>query len=170
MRMNSKAHTDAAEIINSYSSENLTRVFKMYGEVDNAKRVADLICDSRRKNRIMTTGDLGRAISSVLPKFSEHKYMAKIYQALRIEVNKEMDVLEKFMPMAIKSLNPGGMLVIITYHSLEDRIVKNAIRDAAFAGILEKINKKPIVPSEEEIAGNTRARSAKLRIAKKMEE
>ncbi|MBQ7222438.1 MAG: 16S rRNA (cytosine(1402)-N(4))-methyltransferase RsmH [Bacteroidales bacterium] len=167
MRMNQQAAKDAKTIINSYERDRLAEMFRVYGEVADAGKVADLICKARATAPIDTTEDLGRALSSVLPKFGEHKYLAKIYQALRIEVNDEMVALEKFMPLAIKSLKPGGIIAIITYHSLEDRIVKNAVRDGVDAGILEKVNKKPILPDENEIAGNTRARSAKLRVAQK---
>ncbi|MBP5210525.1 MAG: 16S rRNA (cytosine(1402)-N(4))-methyltransferase RsmH [Bacteroidales bacterium] len=167
MRMNRQAAKDAKTIINSYERNRLEELFRVYGEVSDARRVADLICTARAVSPINTTDDLGRALSSVLPKFGEHKYLAKIYQALRIEVNDEMDALERFMPLAIKSLKPAGIISVITYHSLEDRIVKNAIRDGVAAGILEKVNKKPILPEEAEIAENTRARSAKLRVAQK---
>ena len=121
----------------------------------------------------------GKAIESALPKFAEHKFLAKVYQALRIEVNQEMKSLEKFLLGAAESLKPGGKMVIITYHSLEDRMVKNFIKAGNIEGKMEKdfygnataplkaVNRKPILPQEEEIAANTRARSAKLRIAEK---
>lgn len=168
MRMNRLTQKTARDVVNSYSGEELERIFKLYGEVENSRRVAELICSSRERNSIETTDDLGRAINSVLPKLLEHKYLAKIYQALRIEVNGEMASLEGFMDGAVKSLGPGGRLAVITYHSLEDRIVKNSIRTACEAGLLKRVVKKPILPSEEEIASNTRARSAKLRIAEKV--
>ena len=170
MRMNTLAKKNARMVVNDYEQEDLERIFRMYGEVEGSGRVASLICSARSKGAINTTGDLEAAVSGILPKFGEHKVLAKIYQALRIEVNDEMKVLEKFMPLAIKSLNPGGVLAVITYHSLEDRIVKNAIRDAVAERVLDKVNKKPVLPSEEEIAANTRARSAKLRIARRREE
>lgn len=170
MRMNPKAEKDAKHVLNSYSCEDLERIFRVYGEVEGSRRIAELICSKRETSPIRTTSELGSALEKVLPKFSEHKFLAKIYQALRIEVNDEMAALEKFMPMAVKSLNKGGILAVITYHSLEDRIVKNAIRDEVAAGTLEKAVRKPIVPSEEEIAQNTRARSAKLRVARKTED
>ena len=167
MRMNPKAEKDAKQVLNRYSCEDLERIFRVYGEVEGSRKVAELICRRRESSPIRTTSELGSALETVLPKFSEHKALAKIYQALRIEVNDEMAALEKFMPMAVKSLNEGGILAVITYHSLEDRIVKNAIRDCIAAGTLEKAVRKPIVPSEEEISSNTRARSAKLRVARK---
>ena len=179
MRMNQEAQTTAADIVNTYSMEDLEKIFRLYGEVDNSRKIAQLICKARELSPIQTTGELGKAIESVLPKFAEHKFLAKVYQALRIEVNQEMKSLEKFLIGAAKSLKPGGKLVIITYHSLEDRMVKNFIKSGNIDGKVEKdfygnataplkaVNRKPILPQEEEIASNTRARSAKLRIAEK---
>ena len=168
MRMNARAQRCAADIVNSYSGEDLERIFRLYGEVENSRRLAELIVSSREREPLKTTRDLGRAIEPVLPKFMEHKYLAKVYQALRIEVNGEMTSLEGFMSGAIRSLGQGGRLAVITYHSLEDRIVKNAIRDACLQGTLRRVNKKPVLPSEEEISSNTRARSAKLRVAERL--
>jgi 16S rRNA (cytosine1402-N4)-methyltransferase len=179
MRMNQEAQTTAADIVNGYSLEELEKILRLYGEVDNSRKLAQLICKARELSPIQTTGELGKAIESVLPKFAEHKFLAKVYQALRIEVNQEMKSLEKFLIGAAKSLKPGGKLVIITYHSLEDRMVKNFIKAGNIDGKVEKdfygnataplkaVNRKPILPQEEEIASNTRARSAKLRIAEK---
>ena len=167
MRMNVGAPVCAADIVNSYSGEDLERIFRLYGEVENSRRVSELIVSEREKGPLKTTDDLGRAIATVLPKFLEHKYLAKIYQALRIEVNGEMTSLEGFMKGAIRSLGQGARLAVITYHSLEDRIVKNAIREACQAGLLERVTRKPVLPAEEEIASNTRARSAKLRVAER---
>lgn len=179
MRMNQEAQTTAADIVNGYSMEDLEKILRLYGEVDNSRKIAQLICKAREVSPINTTGELGKAIESVLPKFAEHKFLAKVYQALRIEVNQEMKSLEKFLTGAAKSLKPGGKLVIITYHSLEDRMVKNFIKAGNIDGKIEKdfygnataplkaVNRKPILPQEEEIASNTRARSAKLRIAEK---
>ena len=168
MRMNSRAGLCAADIVNSYSGEDLERIFRLYGEVEGSRRVAELIVSSRERAPLKTTEDLGRAIASVLPKFLEHKYLAKIYQALKIEVNGEMTSLERFMKGAIRALGQGGRLAVITYHSLEDRIVKNAIREGCQQKLLTRVAKKPILPSEEEISSNTRARSAKLRVAEKL--
>ena len=167
MRMNPQAPKDAKLVLNSYSCEDLERIFRVYGEVEHSRKIAELVCKRRELSPIRTTSELGSALETVLPRFSEHKFLAKVYQALRIEVNDEMASLEKFMPMAVKSLREGGILAVITYHSLEDRIVKNAIRDEIAAGVLEKAVRKPVVPTEEEIAQNTRARSAKLRVARK---
>ena len=179
MRMNQEATLTAAEIVNTYPQEDLEKILRLYGEVDNSRKLAQLICKAREVSPINTTTELGKAIESVLPKFAEHKFLAKVYQALRIEVNQEMKSLEKFLIGAAKSLKPGGKLVIITYHSLEDRMVKNFIKAGNIEGKVEKdfygnataplkaVNRKPILPQEEEIASNTRARSAKLRIAEK---
>ena len=182
MRMNQEAQTTAADIINGYEQEELEKILRLYGEVDNSRRIAQMICKARENARIETTTDLGKAIESALPKFAEHKFLAKVYQALRIEVNQEMKSLEKFLSGAARSLKPGGRLVVITYHSLEDRMVKNFIKAGNIEGKAEKdfygnskaplkaVNRKPILPQESEIAQNTRARSAKLRIAVKEEE
>ena len=180
MRMNVQGSTTAADIVNSYTQEELENVLKIYGEVEGAGRVAQLICAARSKAPILTTDDLGNAIAAALPSFAEHKYLAKVYQALRIEVNQEMRSLEKFLSGASKALKTGGRLVVITYHSLEDRMVKNFIRSGNVEGNLHKdiygraqtpfrpVNRKPLLPDETEIESNTRARSAKLRIAEKI--
>ena len=180
MRMNQEASTTAADIINSYEQQDLERILRLYGEVDNSRKIAQLICKAREIAPINTTAELGKAIESALPKFAEHKFLAKVYQALRIEVNQEMKSLEKFLSGAAKSLKKGGKLVVITYHSLEDRMVKNFIKTGNIEGKVEKdfygnitaplaaVNRKPILPQETEIASNTRARSAKLRIAEKL--
>lgn len=182
MRMNSEAGTSAADILNSYAQEDLERILRIYGEVDNSRKIASLISTARNTKAIVTTGDLYEAISPALPKFAEHKALAKIYQALRIEVNHEMKSLEKFLSGAAAVLKPGGRLVVITYHSLEDRMVKNFIRSGNTGGEIVKdvfgnvktpfkaVNRKPILPAEEEISANTRARSAKLRIAERVDE
>ncbi len=179
MRMNQLAKVSAADIINGYSSEELEKILRNYGEVENSKRVSTLIVKKRELNTIKSTSDLNRALEPVLPRFAEHKYLAKVYQALRIEVNGEMKALEGFLEDTIKVLRPGGILVIITYHSLEDRMVKNFMRSGNLEGSINKdffgniitpfeaLTKKPITPSETEIASNTRARSAKLRVVKK---
>ena len=176
MRMNQESKLTAQEIVNNYSEEDLERILRLYGEVDGARNMARLIVQARPLN---TTGDLDRAIGKMLPKGAEHKILAKVYQALRIEVNQEMRALEKFLDGATRSLKQGGRLVVITYHSLEDRMVKNFIKTGNVEGRQEKdsfgrmvtpleaVNKKPIVPDESEIERNTRARSAKLRIAER---
>lgn len=182
MRMNPLTHEGADKIIANSSQENLERIFRVYGEVDNSRRVAKIICDEREKEQIETTTRLNQILEPVTPRMGGHKYLAKIYQALRIEVNGEMKALEGFLTSSLKALKPGGRLVVITYHSLEDRMVKNFMKSGNIAGIIEKdfygkqsspltvVFRKPVVPSEEEISSNTRARSAKLRVAEKMEE
>ena len=182
MRMNQEADRTAADIINGYEVEDIEKILRIYGEVDGSRKIAQMIEKARASAPINTTADLGKAIEKALPKFAEHKFLAKVYQALRIEVNQEMKSLEKFLSGAAKSLRPGGRLVVITYHSLEDRMVKNFIKSGNIDGKMEKdfygnstaplkaVNRKPILPQESEIAANTRARSAKLRIAIKEEE
>lgn len=180
MRMDSVGtRRTAADIVNGSTREDLERILQLYGEVDKPGKVAQLIVKARESARIATTVQLNAALAPVLPKNAEHKVLAKIYQALRIEVNQEMRSLEKFLEGAAASLRTGGRLVVITYHSLEDRMVKNFIRTGNTEGIvradvygrtsapLSPVNRKPILPGEEEIASNTRARSAKLRIAEK---
>ena len=180
MRMNQEAKTNAADIINNYEQEELEKILRLYGEVDNSRKIAQMICKARETGPIETTTQLGSAIEKALPKFAEHKFLAKVYQALRIEVNQEMKSLEKFLSGAAAALKPGGKMVIITYHSLEDRMVKNFIKAGNIEGKAEKdfygnitaplvaVNRKPILPQESEISANTRARSAKLRIAEKV--
>ena len=179
MRMNQEARLTAADIINGYETEEIEKILRIYGEVDNSRKIAQMIDKARQVAPINTTTELGKAIEKALPKFAEHKFLAKVYQALRIEVNQEMKSLEKFLSGAAKSLKPGGRLVVITYHSLEDRMVKNFIKSGNIDGKVEKdffgnstaplkaVNRKPILPQESEIAANTRARSAKLRVAVK---
>ena len=179
MRMNGDGKTTAADIVNAYSVEDLERILRLYGEVDGARKAAQLIVAAREQQEIRTTGDLDRAIARLLPKGLEHKVLAKVYQALRIEVNQEMRSLEKFLEGAAASLKEGGRLVVITYHSLEDRMVKNFIKTGHVDGReekdafgrsnppLEAVTRKPVLPEESEIAANTRARSAKLRVAER---
>lgn len=182
MRMNTQAGTTAADIVNGYAQNELEKILKIYGEVDNARRIAQLIVSARAAGEIRTTGELDRAIAPALPDFASHKILAKIYQALRIEVNHEMRSLEKFLEGASASLKAGGHLSVITYHSLEDRMVKNFIRSGNIRGDISKdfygnvvaplkaLTRKPVLPQESEISANTRARSAKLRVAEKVAE
>ena len=179
MRMNQEGGQTAADVVNEYPQDDLERIFRIYGEVENSGKVAALVASARANARIETTGDLDKAIAPVLPKFAEHKYLAKVYQALRIEVNHEMRSLEKFLEGAPATLKEGGLLAVITYHSLEDMMVKNFIKCGRIDGKenkdmfgvviapLEAVNRKPVTPEEDEIASNTRARSAKLRVARK---
>ncbi len=180
MRMNTRAGKTAADIVNSYSEQDLERILRVYGEVEGSRKAASLIVRKRSERSILTTGDLKEAVQPLLPPMMEHKVLAKIFQALRIEVNHEMRDLEKFLQGACAALRPGGRLVVITYHSLEDRMVKNFIKTGNIDGEVRKdlygrsdapmkaVNKKPIEPSDAEIAMNTRARSAKLRVAEKL--
>ena len=180
MRMNRDGGMTAADLVNEYAPEQLEKVLRNWGELNEARRLAQLIVKAREQARIETTGQLDKALEPALPKFAEHKYLAKVYQALRIEVNHEMRSLEKFLEGATESLKEGGRLVVITYHSLEDRMVKNFIKAGNAEGREDKdlyghihaplraVNRKPILPQEAEIAENTRARSAKLRIAEKI--
>lgn len=180
MRMNTRAGKTAADIVNSYDEQDLERILRVYGEVDGSRKAASLIVRMRNQRSILTTGDLKEAVQPLLPPMMEHKVLAKIFQALRIEVNHEMRDLEKFLQGAAASLKKGGRLVVITYHSLEDRMVKNFIKCGNIEGEVVKdlygrtsaplkaVNKKPIEPSDSEIATNTRARSAKLRVAEKL--
>ncbi len=182
MRMNRQSKRTAAELVNGLDEAALERILRLYGEVDNARRAASLIVRSRSEKPLETTGDLDRALAPILPRGAEHKVLAKVYQALRIEVNQEMRSLEKFLSGAARSLKEGGRLVVITYHSLEDRMVKNFIRCGNVEGNevkdiygqvqapLEAVSRKPVLPCEEEIAANTRARSAKLRVVVKRSE
>lgn len=180
MRMNRRNQLTAANVLNTYDLDQLTRIFRNYGEVENAGRLADLIVKAREETEIRTSDDFYRVITPCIPRMKEKKYLAKVYQALRIEVNGELEVLEDMMQQAMEVLKPGGRLVIITYHSLEDRIVKNFLKSGNAEGKVEKdalyghinrsfelVNRKVIVPDEEEIERNPRARSAKLRIAVK---
>ena len=181
MRMNALAGKDAAKVVNSYEAEDLERIFRLYGELEGARKLTSLIVSARAKAPITTTTELNSVLSPVLPPYAEHKFLAKVYQALRIEVNDEMRSLEKFLEGAADALKPGGRLVVITYQSLEDRMVKNFIKSGNIDGRVERdvygrcdtpleaVNRKPILPSEEEISSNTRARSAKLRIAQKLD-
>ena len=180
MRMNALAEKDAAKVVNTYEPADLERIFRLYGELEGARKLTSLIVSARAKAPITTTTELNSVLSPVLPPYAEHKFLAKVYQALRIEVNDEMHSLEKFLEGAADALKPGGRLVVITYQSLEDRMVKNFIKSGNVEGRVERdvygrcdtpleaVNRKPILPSEAEISANTRARSAKLRIAQKL--
>ena len=177
MRMNQNAPVDAANVVNTYEVTALASVFSRYGELKNAMAIARDIEQAREAQPLETTTDLKNAVAAHLPKGMENKVLAQIFQALRIEVNNEMEVLETFLGQCAEVLKPGGRLVVMSYHSLEDRLVKNFMRSGNASGEIEKdffgrqntpyilITRKPIVPSDEEVAENGRARSAKLRIA-----
>ena len=179
MRMNKRAGQTAADILNDYSEEQLADVFYLYGELKNARRIAKAIRDYRRQQMIMTTGQLAEATETLMRSEREKKDMARLYQALRIEVNHEMDALRDMLKGATALLRDGGRLSIITYHSLEDRIVKNVMKAGNAEGKVEqdffgrisspyRMVNKVTVPSEEEQQRNPRSRSAKLRIAEKI--
>ncbi len=180
MRMNQAGDFTAAKIVQTYDEEQLAAIFRKYGELDHPFKTAVELVKARNKSKIKTTGELMEALMPVAPKFKDHKFFAQVFQALRIEVNQEMDVLEKFLLQTAEVLKPEGRLVAMSYHSLEDRLVKNLMKRGNLDGSIEKdffgkvlkpfeeINRKPILPSEEEIQQNTRARSAKLRIAKRV--
>lgn len=180
MRMNQNAQMDAAKVVNEYPEDKLRQLFRMYGEIKNAGRLVSEILKSRNSQSIKTTTQLKEIASACSPKATENKYLAQVFQALRIEVNEEMDALREFLEASLELLKPGGRLVIITYHSLEDRLCKNFMRSGNFEGKIEKdfygnitspfklINRKVITPGEDELKKNTRSRSAKLRIAEKI--
>ena len=180
MRMNKRAGTTTAEILNNYSEEQLADIFYIYGELKNARKIAAIIAKTRNDKKIETTGDLMSATEKLFQREREKKEMAKMFQALRIEVNHEMDALKEMLNGAKDTLCEGGRLSVITYHSLEDRIVKNMMKagnvegkiNQDFFGRIETpfrlVSNKVIVPSEEEQLQNPRSRSAKLRIAEKI--
>lgn len=178
MRMNQQAKLTAAEIVNTYNEEQLVELFRLYGELKQAARIAKVIVKERSIKAIETTGDLVSLLTPVIGRDREKKDLACAFQALRIEVNHEMDALKEMLSSAVELLNPGGRLVVMSYHSLEDRLVKNLMRSGNFSGevqqdifgrtqsILTTVG-KPIVPDAEEQAANPRSRSAKFRIAEK---
>ena len=167
MRMNTLADLDASQVVGSYSLEALTKIFRDYGEVDGAGKVASAIVSARGNKTIETTGDLRDALSRFFNAQSERKFLGKVFQALRIEVNREMRALEDLLEGCLNTLGENGRLSVITYHSLEDRIVNNFLRDRKADGTFEILSRKPILPSEEEIEANPRSRSAKLRIGER---
>jgi 16S rRNA (cytosine1402-N4)-methyltransferase len=180
MRMNRRATVDAAQVLNQYNEEQLLFIFKWYGEIKNARRLVSEIIHFRNYQPLQTTGQLKEIAAKCAPRSSENKYLAQVFQALRIEVNDEMEALKEFLEGTLEVLMPGGRLAVITYHSLEDRLCKNFMKTGNFEGKLEKdfygnvnspfrlINRKVIVPQPDEIVKNVRARSAKLRIAEKV--
>lgn len=179
MRMSQSNPLDAATVVNTYGLDDLARVLSLYGELPNARQIATDIVMARDAEPIETTEQLKQSVQGRLPRGRENKVLAQVFQALRIEVNHEMEALTNFLSQCADVLKPGGRLVVLSYHSLEDRLVKNFTRTGNAEGKEEKdffgnpitpyiiINRKPIVPSEEEIALNSRARSAKLRIAER---
>ena len=180
MRMNQQGDTTAADLLATYSADELQRIFSRYGEVRNAKTLAHAIVDARRDGAPTTIGAFLDLLSPLI-RGSRNRYLAQVFQALRMEVNEEEKVLEELLQGAWEMLRPGGRLVVLSYHSIEDRIVKNFLKTGNAAGEVERdwygnikrpyklLTKKAVVPSEAEIARNPRARSAKMRVAEKIE-
>lgn len=180
MRMNRQAGKSAQDLLNSLEEERLASLFYNYGELQNSRRIARAIIEARSIRKIDTVNDLLDICSRFAPPRQEHKFYAKLFQALRIEVNHEMEYLSEMLEQALAVLKPGGRLVVLTYHSLEDRIVKNFMKTGNCEGLESKdffgnsdtpfrlVNRKGTVPGDEEIAANSRSRSARLRIAEKI--
>jgi 16S rRNA (cytosine1402-N4)-methyltransferase len=180
MRMNRKAKLTAKQVINEYAVDELTDLFRTYADLRNARKLAQIIEKTRSQSPIKTTSELSALVEPHFPQKVRSKFMARFFQAIRMEVNKEVQVLEEFLLGGLELLKPGGRFVIITYHSIEDRLVKNFFKSGNFQGKIEKdfygnaqvpfklINRSVIIPDEEEIERNPRSRSAKLRIAEKL--
>lgn len=178
MRMSKKNDLNAFKIVNEYDEANLRRIFSQYGELSNAPAIARAIIEAREKEKIVNTEDLKQVLARFLPNNKVHKILAQIYQSIRIEVNQEIEVLKEFLEQSLEILAEGGRLSVISYHSLEDRLVKRFMKNGLFEGEPERdffgnfqvpftLIGKMIIPSDEEIKANNRARSAKLRIAEK---
>ena len=180
MRMNQRGGRTAADIVNGYDADSLARVLKEYGELDTTWKIASCIVRAREQQPITTTAQLVEAVKPCTPKRDESKFLTKLFQALRIEVNGEMEALKMALEQSLKVLKPGGRLVVISYHSLEDRLVKNFMRSGNFEGKVEQdffgrqqtpfevVTRKAIVPTAEEVERNPRSRSAKMRVAIKL--
>ena len=180
MRMNRKAAFTAATLVNTYEQESLAQLLKEYGELDTTYKIAACIVRARSTKEIVTVGDLVEAVAPCTPKKDGAKFLTKLFQALRIEVNGEMEALKMALEQSLKVLRPGGRLAVISYHSLEDRLVKNFIKCGNFEGKMDKdfygnvstpweaVSRKAIVPTAEEVERNPRSRSAKLRVAEKI--
>ena len=179
MRMNKRAGMTAADVLNNYTEEQLADIFYLYGELKNARKIASVVVKARQDSPIETTGQLLQLTEKIFAREREKKEVTKLFQALRIEVNHEMDALREMLNSACQLLRPGGRMSVITYHSLEDRIVKNMMRAGNAEGKVEQdffgraksplhlINNRVIVPTDDELQRNPRSRSAKLRIAEK---
>jgi 16S rRNA (cytosine1402-N4)-methyltransferase len=179
MRMNQNSQLTAADVVNGYEEKELLRIFRSYGEIKNAYRLVQEITTERRNGKIKTTSDLIKIGMRCAPKHKENRYLAQVFQAVRIEVNDEMGTLEQLLEQTAEVLKPKARLVVMSYHSLEDRLVKNYTKRGSLTGEIEKdffgnvlkpfteIVRHPIVPNDEEIERNSRARSAKLRIAER---
>ncbi|MBE9466955.1 MAG: 16S rRNA (cytosine(1402)-N(4))-methyltransferase RsmH [Bacteroidetes bacterium] len=177
MRMNQKSSITAKHVLNVYHEKQLYSIFKLYGEIKNTSKLVNVIVNYRKQNEIKTISQFKEIISSCMPKNKENKYLSKVFQALRIEVNGEVDSLKELLLQSGDVIKKDGRLVVITYHSIEDRLVKNYIKKGKFEGEVEKdfygnfqvpfnaINRKVIIPNENEVEINVRARSAKLRVA-----
>lgn len=180
MRMDQRMHETAADMLNQYDRKKLIQVLKEYGELDQAVRIADAIVNTRKEHPLLRTSDLAQLLAPMAPREGEHKFMAQVFQALRIELNGELGALKRLLELSLTALKPGGRLVVIAYHSLEDRMVKNFMRTGNVSGQedkdpiygvsrspLQMISKGAIVAGDQEIQINNRARSARLRIAEK---
>jgi len=179
MRMNASASRNAADILNDCEEEELVSIFRKYGEIRNAKKLAYELVKYRQSGQLSTTHEFIKFLSGFAPKFKENRYYAQVFQAVRIEVNQEIKVLEDLLVQSEKIIAPEGRLVVLSYHSLEDRLVKNFLKKGNLEGQLEKdffgnpikpfseVTRKPVIPSEDEIKLNSRARSAKLRIGER---
>jgi len=182
MRMGKHQTLTASDVVNSYSEDELNEIFRLYGEIKNSRCMAKLICEKRKTKTFETTFELEATVEKCIPPTRKNKMLAMLFQAIRIEVNQELVVLKAFLEQTADVLKPGGRLVVISYHSLEDRLVKNFIKTGNFEGKVQKdffgnnlvdfkpVVNKVIVPDEKEIAENSRARSARLRIAEKIAE
>lgn len=180
MRMSRSGSLTAAKVLNEYTEERLADIFYQYGEISNSRAVARAVVASRERSPLLMIGDLTAAVAALVPKKIENKFYAKLFQALRIEVNRELEYLKELLTQSLEMLGSGGRLVVITYHSLEDRLVKNFMKSGSFGGEIEKdfygnvitpfrlVTRKAVVVDDAEIAANPRSRSARLRIAEKI--
>lgn len=181
MRMNKKSELSAKTVLNTYTEEQLSKLFREYADLNQSYKLAKLIAKARAEKEIVSTSDLKAAIAPCIPRFEENKYLARVFQALRMEVNQEVEALKECLTQCVEVLEAKGRLVIISYHSIEDRLSKNIMRSGNVEGVEQKdliygrgtkvfkvLTSKPVVPGEEEIKINTRARSAKLRAAEKI--
>jgi 16S rRNA (cytosine1402-N4)-methyltransferase len=179
MRMNKSGELSAFTVVNEYDERELIKIFRTFGELPNARKITDQIMKNRASKKIKTTNQLMEILGNCAPKFKEHKFFAQVFQAIRIEVNQELEVLKSFLEQTEECIKPKGRLVVMSYHSLEDRLVKNYLKRGSIHGEITKdffgnvlkpfneVNRHPIVAVEEEIERNTRARSAKLRIGER---
>jgi 16S rRNA (cytosine1402-N4)-methyltransferase len=179
MRMSRGGSLTAAKVLNEYTGERLADIFYQYGEISNSRAVANAVVAARERSPLLNIGDLTAVVAPLVPKKIENKFYAKLFQALRIEVNRELEYLKELLTQSLTMLGSGGRLVVITYHSLEDRLVKNFMKSGSFGGEVEKdfygnvitpfrlVTRKAVVVDDEEVAANPRSRSARLRIAEK---